>query len=95
MRTPTCRLTTSSSWARAALTPDSPAPDIARVRDGLKVVLFEQTSEVLEQRFGFRVEEYGLRWVFKRVPDHPLLAGIGDETPPRTGGARRPCFRRA
>jgi hypothetical protein len=27
----------------------------------------------LEQRFGFRVTEYGLRCVFPRVPDHPLL----------------------
>ena len=64
---------------QAALAIDSPAPDIARVRDGLKVVMFEQTSEVLEQRFGFRVAEYGLRWVFQRVPDHPLLAGLGAE----------------
>jgi hypothetical protein len=64
---------------KAALSMDSPAPDIARVRDGLKVVMFEQTSQVLEQRFGFRVQEQGLRWVFKRVPDHPLLAGIEDE----------------
>ncbi len=64
---------------KAALDMNSPAPDITRVRDGLKVVMFEQTSQVLEQRFGFRVEEQGLRWVFKRVPDHPLLAGIEDE----------------
>ena len=64
---------------KASLSMDSPAPNVARVRDGLKVILFEQTSEVLEQRFGFRVAEYGLRWVFKRVPDHPLLAGIRDE----------------
>jgi beta-galactosidase len=63
---------------KAALTPGNAAPDITRVRDGLKVVIFEQTAEALEQRFGFRVAEYGLRWVFKRVPDHPLLAGIGD-----------------
>ena len=49
------------------------------VRDGLKVIIFEQTGEVLEKRFGFRIAEYGLRWVFKRVPDHPLLAGIEDE----------------
>ncbi len=64
---------------KAALDMNSPAPDITRVRDGLKVIMFEQTSQVLEQRFGFRVEEQGLRWVFKRVPDHPLLAGIEDE----------------
>jgi len=64
---------------KGALAIDSPAPDITRVRNGLKVIMFEQASEVLEQRLGFRVSEYGLRWVFKRVPDHPLLAGIGDE----------------
>jgi len=64
---------------KGALTPDGPAPDIRRTADGLKVVMFEQTSEVLEKRFGFRVQEYGLRQVFRRVPDHPLLDGLGDE----------------
>ncbi len=64
---------------KAALTPEGAAPDISRVRDGLRVILFEQTSDVLEKRFGFRVQEYGLRRVFSRVPDHPLLAGVGDE----------------
>src|SRR5262249_10312132 len=39
----------------------------------------EQSSNVLEKRFGFRVVEYGLRSVFPRVPDHPLLAGIAPE----------------
>ena len=61
---------------KAALTVDDPAPEIARVRDGLKVILFEQTADVLEKRFGFRVQEYGLRQVFARVPDHPVLAGL-------------------
>jgi len=64
---------------RAALTADSPAPDIARVRDGLKVVVFEQTPEALSRRLGFRVEEYGLRNVFRRVPDHPALRGLDEE----------------
>ncbi len=64
---------------RAALTVDGPAPAIAKVRDGLKVIVFEQTSDVLEKRFGFRVQEYGLRRLFTRVPDHPLLAGLGAE----------------
>ena len=40
---------------------------------------FEQTRDVLEKRLGFRVEEYGLRRVFPRVPDHPFLAGIKPE----------------
>ncbi|MGE5609627.1 MAG: hypothetical protein ACM359_10265 [Bacillota bacterium] len=64
---------------KSALTTTGPAPDITRVREGLKVLVFEQTSEVLEKRFGFRVQEYGLRRVFKRVPDHPLLSGVATE----------------
>ena len=64
---------------KSALTVDGPAPAIERVRDGLKVVVFEQTSQVLEKRLGFRVVEYGLRQVFPRVPDHPVLAGIAAE----------------
>jgi len=64
---------------KGALALDGPGPDISRVRQGLKVVVFEQTADVLEKRFGFRTAEYGLRWVYKRVPDHPLLAGIADE----------------
>jgi beta-galactosidase len=64
---------------KAALTVGGPAPDISRVRDGLKVIVFEQTSDVLEKRFGFRVEEYGLRQLFPRVPDHPVLTGIKPE----------------
>ncbi|MBL7185254.1 MAG: hypothetical protein ISS70_02935 [Phycisphaerae bacterium] len=64
---------------KAALTVDSPAPDIGRVRDGLKVIVFEQTTEVIEKRLGFRVAEYGLRNVFPRVPDHRALAGLGAE----------------
>ena len=64
---------------KAALAADDPAPDLSRVRDGLKVLVFEQTSEVLEKRLGFRVAEYGLRQVFPRVPDHPLLAGLRSE----------------
>ncbi len=57
-----------------ALTLTNPASDIARVRQGLKVILFEQTGEVLEQRLGFRIAEYGLREVFERVPNHPCAA---------------------
>jgi hypothetical protein len=61
---------------KRALTLDGVAPDLNRVRDGLKVVVFEQSADVLEKRLGFRVEEYGLRQVWARVPDSPLLAGI-------------------
>ncbi len=61
---------------KSALTVDGAAPNIARVHDGLRVLMFEQTSDVLEKRFGFRVQEYGLRTVFPRIADHPLLAGL-------------------
>ena len=61
---------------KGAMTADGPGPDVSRVRDGLKVIVFEQTSEVLQNRFGFRVEEYGLRQLFPRVPDSPLLKGL-------------------
>jgi len=63
---------------KEALTVDGAAPDIGSVRDGLKVLVFEQKSDVLEKRFGFRVQEYGLRRVFERVPDHPILAGLDE-----------------
>jgi hypothetical protein len=88
---------------RGALTWDGPGPDVTRVRDGLKVIVFEQTAKVLEERFGFRVAEYGLRQVFPRVPDHPLLAGLeadhlrdwrGEATllPPRLPYTLRPRY---
>ena len=64
---------------KSALTIDGPAPSILRVRDGLKVLVFEQTPDVLEKRLGFRVAEYGLRQVFPRIPDHPVLAGLQAE----------------
>ncbi|HEY3853502.1 MAG TPA: hypothetical protein VGO67_03810 [Verrucomicrobiae bacterium] len=64
---------------KGALTVDGAAPDLRRVRDGLKVVVFEQTGDVLEKRLGFRVEEYGMRQVWPRAPDSPLLTGLTSE----------------
>jgi len=64
---------------KGGLTQGGSGPDVSGVRDGLKVIVFGQTAETLEKRLGFRVTEYGLRQVFHRVPDHPLLKGIGKE----------------
>lgn len=64
---------------KGALSLEGDGLDLDRVREGLKVLVFEQTSDVLEKRFGFRVEEYGLRKVFRRVSDHPALKGLGDD----------------
>jgi len=86
---------------KGALTEDGPGLDICRVRDGLKVIVFEQTAATLERRLGFRVAEYGLRRVFPRVADHPLLAGLAEESlrdwrgeatilPPRIAPEMRP-----
>ncbi len=88
---------------KAALAVDGPAPRIDRVRDGLKVIVFEQTAAVLEERLGFRVAEYGLRQVFPRVRDHPMLSGMdaehlrdwrGESTtlPPRLAYELRPRY---
>lgn len=62
-----------------ALTTDGLGLDLSRVREGLKVIVFEQSSEVLEGRFGFRVQEYGLRNVYPRVPGHSILTGLDTE----------------
>ena len=62
-----------------ALAPSGPEPDLSRVPDGLKVLVFEQTKDVLEERLGFRVQEYCLRRVFPRVAAHPALAGLTAE----------------
>ncbi len=64
---------------KKALTVAGAAPDLSRVPAGLKVVVFEQTKEVLEQRLGFRAQEWGLRRVFTRVPGHAILGGLSDE----------------
>ena len=63
---------------KAALTPDGPGPNVAGVRNGLKVIVFEQTCQVLEKRFGFRVA--GIR------PAERLQAAAG---PSGAGRARR------
>ncbi|MFM1943147.1 MAG: hypothetical protein RI897_2129 [Verrucomicrobiota bacterium] len=64
---------------KGALTTNLPAPNITSVRNGLKVLVFEQTTPALESRLGFRTTEYGLRTVFPRTPDHPALSQIKPE----------------
>src|SRR5262249_50161198 len=86
-----------------ALTPEGPGLDVSRVRDGLWVVVFEQSSTGLERRFGFWVAEYGVGEGFSRVPDPPRLAGVsadhlhdwrGEATilPPRLQYTLRPRY---
>ena len=57
--------------SRAGKMPFTPA-DVER---GLRVVLFEQDVDSLEA-MGFRVQDVIPRYVFERVPEHPILAGL-------------------
>ena len=63
---------------RKAFKTEGSGINIDNVRNGMKVIVFEQDTEVLEKRFGFRVEEYGLRNVYTRIPRHPVLEGLAD-----------------
>lgn len=65
---------------KSALSASGQAPDISRVRNGLRVIVFEHGTEFFEKRLGFRVVEYGLRQVFPLASDHPLLAGLTVDT---------------
>ena len=64
---------------KEALSTDGSGLNIGNIRNGLRVIIFEQTARVLEKRFGFRVQEYGLRKVFKRILDHPALNGLDED----------------
>ncbi len=64
---------------KEALTREGPGPDLSPVKDGLKVIMMEQTAEALEQRLGFRVAEYGMRQVFPLLRNSLLLAGMNND----------------
>lgn len=63
---------------REALSEKGPLPNLNAVRDGLNVLVFEQPTRVIE-RLGFRMNEYGLRNVFPRDMEHPVLNGLHAE----------------
>jgi hypothetical protein len=88
---------------QGAVTLEGRLPDLSAVRDGLTVIVFEQTGEVLERRLGLRVAEYGLRQVWPRIAEHPALSDLdtdhlrdwrGEATtlPPRLDYRRDPKF---
>lgn len=57
---------------------DQGALELAKVSNGGRVIVFEQSTAAL-QKLGYRTVEYGLRQVFARVADHPALAGLGED----------------
>lgn len=65
---------------REALTVEGAAPDVRPLLErGGRVVVFEQSNDVLTRRLGFRTAVPSLRNVFARVANHPLLEGLNDE----------------
>jgi len=60
---------------QGALTATNTIPGLDRAlgRQSPCVLIFEQSAEALEKRFGFRVAEYGLRQVFPRAPFTSIL----------------------
>lgn len=58
---------------RGALSSDAVFPGASRVRDGLDLIIFEQTPEALERRFGFRTNAQGLRRLFAAAPQSEIL----------------------
>jgi hypothetical protein len=63
---------------REALAGNLPAPRLERLRKGLKVLVFEQDAETLQDRLGFRINVHGLRKLFVRSP-HPALNGLSED----------------
>jgi hypothetical protein len=61
---------------REALAKAGALPELARLRNGLKVLVFEQDAATLRDRLGFRINVHGLRKVYPRVSEHPALAGL-------------------
>lgn len=64
---------------REALSGRTPCPVLSRVREGMSVLVFEQTAQTLERRLGFRMNLHGMRRAFVRSPSHPALAGLSEE----------------
>lgn len=64
---------------REALSVDTNIPGVSLVPKGLKVLVFEQSADVLTKKLGFRINIYGLRQVFVRSIGHPALAGLAEE----------------
>lgn len=63
---------------REALSGMRKAPSVEGVRDGQRVLVFEQSTATLTSRLGFRIAERGMRIAFPRTPSHAALVGMGE-----------------
>ena len=65
---------------REAMTLDGPGLDLAALTArGTNVLIFEQSEEVLQRRWGFRTASPGVRRVYVRQPAHPVCRGLADD----------------
>lgn len=62
---------------REALSDNRHFPSLEGVKDGLKVLVFEQNADTLQNRLGFRINVHGMRKVFARST-HPALNELGE-----------------
>jgi len=72
---------------REAIALDNDLPSLDRIPQGMKVLVFEQSEQALQQRLGFRVQTRGIRNAFIRVPGHPALDGLAESNFSDWGGA--------
>ena len=63
---------------KGAVTKNNKLPSVFDKPAGKSILFLEQNSEVLSKRFGFRVQEYGLRKAYVRAPLHPLMRNTRD-----------------
>jgi len=66
---------------RQALDSEEALKGLARlVREGLNVLVLEQSQQALRNRLGFRTNDPAPRKAWMRVPSHPLFKGLTDDS---------------
>ncbi len=65
---------------REAITLGNDLPSLDRLPQGMKVLVFEQSEEALQQRLGFRIQTRGIRNAFVRVPGCSALEGLAESS---------------
>ncbi|MBN2712434.1 MAG: beta galactosidase jelly roll domain-containing protein, partial [Planctomycetes bacterium] len=63
---------------RESVSSNGAIPSIAGVRNGLRVLVFEQSADVLEKRLGFRINVHGMRTAYIRSAGNPVFSGIDE-----------------
>ena len=64
---------------RDSITLNNTLPKVLLDPKGKSILIMEQQAGVLQDRLGFRVQEYGLRKAFIRSQGHPVFNGLTNE----------------